>query len=656
MRALCAAMAVAVALLAGAASAAAVPPPKDLIVEGGSQTWQATAEFSLRLIPPDDRTGLAATDYRVRESAGRTVREGRFGWVNEWFYVNVPEYPDVFTAEAWYEDGAGNAGPATTAALRFDNQRPSAVEPERLPDWIGRNAFPLRVRISHPAHSPLSGIGGYAVAVDGERDGSPCAAVDLCTAAETTLHAGLDGDVFEILGLPEGTDYLHAVAVSGAGMHSATVGQETLQVDLTDPVTYLNGAPDGWADHPVTVVASASDDGAGMGEGGPWAPFTALRIDGGAPIVSAGDTATATVIPEGEHLVSYYARDAAGNVNDGAAVNGVKSHPPRTAWVRIDRTPPRVAFANSQEPADPDLIRVHIADSLSGPDSSRGWIGVRPLGSNDPFQGLPAEPGPSDELRARWRSDSLPLGEYEFEAVGYDAAGNATRTTKRADGTPMVLSNPLKTTATLHDSFQGGDLRRLVPYGHGVGLSGHLIAGLRTPVGGEPVRVVERFAAGARPGTRVSTVRTDQSGAFSVTVPPGPSRTIDLVYDGTATLSRTSGETLELRTRGRVRLGASAKSAKVGGRPVVFRGRVSAAAGTIPKGGVPVQLQFRFGHSAWSQFRTVQANRRGRFRYAYRFSDNDSRGIRFQFRAYLPARDGWPYEPAGSRPVAVRGR
>jgi hypothetical protein len=69
-----------------------------------------------------------------------------------------------------------------------------------------------------------------------------------------------------------------------------------------------------------------------------------------------------------------------------------------------------------------------------------------------------------------------------------------------------------------------------------------------------------------------------------------------------------------------------------------------------------VQLQFRLDDLAWSEFRTVQTDRRGRFRYAYRFSDDDSRGARFKFRAYAPAQESWPYEPGGSQPLIVRGR
>lgn len=88
---------------------------------------------------------------------------------------------------------------------------------------------------------------------------------------------------------------------------------------------------------------------------------------------------------------------------------------------------------------------------------------------------------------------------------------------------------------------------------------------------------------------------------------------------------------------------------------MVFRGRVAAAPGTIPPEGKSVQLQFRLPGLDWSEFRTIKTDRRGRFRYAYRFSDDDSRGARFQFRAYAPAEDNWPYEPGGSLPVLVRG-
>ncbi|HEU4393614.1 MAG TPA: hypothetical protein VFR04_08275, partial [Solirubrobacterales bacterium] len=83
--------------------------------------------------------------------------------------------------------------------------------------------------------------------------------------------------------------------------------------------------------------------------------------------------------------------------------------------------------------------------------------------------------------------------------------------------------------------------------------------------------------------------------------------------------------------------------------------KVASEGASLPADGKVVQLQFRLPGLPWREFRTVRSDRAGRFRYAYRFSDDDSRGARFQFRAYAPAQAGWPFEPAGSLPVAVLG-
>src|SRR5680860_127537 len=147
----------------------------------------------------------------------------------------------------------------------------------------------------------------------------------------------------------------------------------------------------GWTKGTARLTAQATDSDSGMEprSGGP-PPFTAIRVGGGAPAVALGGSVSTEVVAEGAHPVAYYARDAAGNLDDGAAGNGIANRVPRTAWVRIDRTPPEAGFANSQDPRDPDLVRVRITDPLSGPDPARGWIGIRPAGSNDRFERLPA--------------------------------------------------------------------------------------------------------------------------------------------------------------------------------------------------------------------------------------------------------------------------
>ncbi len=643
------------------ASANASPPrPANLQVVGGSDAWHADNRFELTWVnPPTSGPPLVATHYRIHDPEGDVLSENRIGWMSDGIAaLTLPKVPGVYGIEIWLEDAAGSQGPAASEQLRFDNVRPASIEPASIAGWIGRASFPLRVRLGHPSGlPPLSGIRGYAIAIGAAALSDPCAAPDRCAEAETTLRNGVGHDEVRIESLPQGTSYLHAVAVSGSGMKSPTSGRAVLRVDTTDPVTLLSGAPKSWTNRAVRLAASAIDSGSGMapvGDGPP--PFTAIRVDGSPAITGGGGSVTASVIEEGVHEVAYYARDAAGNVDDGGRSNGTANHQPQTTAVRIDRTPPSVAFTNSQDPTDPELLRVRIADSLAGANSSRGHISVRLAGSGDRFEPLaPARSASAGELRARWDSDAYPRGNYEFRAVSYDAAGNSAATTRRRDGSSMVLSNPLKVTTELRVLFHRQGLHRTVPYGQRVLLSGRLIGGRSTPLGGKPVRIVERFLAGAQPATHVSTAITGPDGAFSIGTTAGPSRTIAISFDGSPTLGRSAGPILELGVRSRLQLRASAAVATVGGPPLVFRGRLVAPRPAIPPTGRSVQLQFRLPGLPWAEFRTVQTDGRGRFRYAYRFSDDDSRGARFQFRAYAPAQEGWPYEPGGSHPILVRG-
>ncbi|HEY3435868.1 MAG TPA: hypothetical protein VGK41_09475, partial [Solirubrobacterales bacterium] len=172
---------------------------------------------------------------------------------------------------------------------------------------------------------------------------------------------------------------------------------------------------------------------------------------------------------------------------------------------------------------------------------------------------------------------------------------------------------------------------------------------------GQDVLVTETFAAGSRPHQRTSVVKTDRDGAFSLRLGPGPSRDVVTRFTGTSLLSRATSDAAHIEAATKVRLRSSAATARVGGRPVVFGGRVGHR-GAATVAGLPVELQFRFRGSDWSEFRTVETDARGRFRYRYRFSDDDSRGVRFQFRAHVKGREGWPYGPGTSRPVKVTGR
>ena len=106
---------------------------------------------------------------------------------------------------------------------------------------------------------------------------------------------------------------------------------------------------------------------------------------------------------------------------------------PATATVRIDGTDPSVGFARAQDPADPERIEATVADSLSGPDPSRGQIAVRRAGSDRPFRPL-ATTVARGRLSARWSSDDYPRGPMNSAPSASTAAGNSARDPRRRLG------------------------------------------------------------------------------------------------------------------------------------------------------------------------------------------------------------------------------
>jgi hypothetical protein len=648
-----AALAVLCALAPGAHAHALLLEMTDVRVTGGEDAWHAAPSFRLDWIQePGSPAVASAVVHQLYDPQGHPiggpVRDAEEEGTLESIWV--PPMPGAYTAEVWLENLDGEPGPPVTLTLRFDDTAPAPAAPQAPTGWVN-GGKPVTIEAGHPSTPlPLSGIRGYAVSVDRGDLAPPCAAVTWCSPEETDLSGGIEGDSLSLGVLPEGVNLVRVVAVSGSGVPSPVESAE-VRVDATPPLTTLEAPPMGWSNEPLRVTAVATDALSGMDPSQGGNPFTAIAVDGDLAIRTGGDRASVWVSGSGIHQLSFYGQDVAGNVADGQA--GAPA--PEQATVKIDEAPPTVAFAGSQDPAEPERIEAAITDPLSGPSGQHGSIAVRPLGSGARFEELPTsvEPG---RLVARWDSDSYPPGNYEFRAVGYDLAGNTASGTERGDGAKMVLPSPLKTPVTISAGFGSKPrAKKRVPYGRGVRYSGQLRTAAGAPVGGAEVTVTETFAAGSAPASRATVVRAKADGTFSLHLAPGPSRQVSASFAGSRTLTRASGSSASLAVRGTVRLHASTALARVGGAPVVFSGRVAQLGAEAPKGKT-VELQFRYPSADWSEFRTVKTGACGRFRYAYRFSDDDSRGVRFQFRAVVPAQDGWPYDSGASRPVIVTGR
>lgn len=599
-------------LVAGALTIAAGGP----IAAASTSDWVATNDYFISSEEvPGYANGATRAVYRLFDPQGHKIGE----WISPpspSVSVLLPPIPGVYSFEGWLEDASGTELSRRTVTLRFDNAVPPSPAPLAPEGWLP-GSKPVVLQLEQPAEPlPISGIAGYEL-----------------TLEEGGTFSGEGGSIS--LGiLPEGVHRAEVVAVSGAGVRSEK-RSVVFAVDATAPAVTLHGLPGDWVAAPVKVTAEARDSLSGMEAAGPAGPFTAIAVDDDSPTIAAGASASAWVRGSGVHVVRSFSRDAAGNVSDGAS---------QTATVKIDEAAPQVEFAAAQDPADPERIEALISDSLSGPSPSQGTIAVRPAGTRARFEPLPTQVEPG-RLVARWDSDAYAPGKYEFLATGFDVAGNSTTGGDRAHGGAMVLVNPLKEAVTLRSTLAGSRFK------------GSLRNSLGAAVAGQLVTITESFAAGSDRRQRTTAVRTSPKGAFALRLKPGPSREVQASFGGSPVLGRASGDPAQLAAATRVRFRASAASAAIGGRPVFFSGRVAAAGARGAVARLPVELQFRYqGADGWSEFRTVETDSRGRFRYAYRFSDDDSRGVRFRFRAYVKGREGWPYGPGSSRPVSVRGR
>ncbi|MBS1862038.1 MAG: hypothetical protein JSS68_10040 [Actinobacteria bacterium] len=649
-----------------------------LRVEGGN-VWHSENSFLVEWDP--NPPGTEPVQYAIRAANLNLIRGYPDQWTRESFVgaIHVPPIPGVyyFEARTWrgpHAVGDGTFGPPVYVPLYFDDVQPAPVTVAAPPSIAAGEAITARVA-PPPAPLPVSGISGYAVTFDSQPDASPCAGARHCPASAVNI-AGAGAGQVRFPAAPEGIGYVHAVAVSGSGMASRAVSTTPVVIDGSPPAVHLEGAPSDWSAVPVRVTAVAVDRLSGMDAAGPTGPVTALAVDGAPVHLVPGSSATAMVSGDGIHQLQFYGRDAVGNSGDGS----LPFAHPGTATVRIDESGPDVRLA-APDPTDPERIEATVADPLSGPDPDRGLIEFRRVGSSSRFQPLPTE-SHRGRLVARWPSDDFARGAYEFRATGYDAVGNATTSSLGAGGGRLVLQNPVKREVRLAFGFGAASLvfqrctradgsrtchrevvrpfarrpaARTLPCCHGAVVGGRLVDAAGEPLAGETVEVVEDFESGARNAERRTELTTDVDGRFSTRLVPGPSRAVTAKFAGTRRLTRVGGRQLRLRVRAAVHLRVSTARVAVGGAPVVFSGRIDHPEAPIPAVGLPVQLEFRLPGMPWTEFRTVQSDALGRFRYPYSFSDDDSDGVRFLFRAAVPATGGWPFASATSRPLAVTG-
>ena len=272
------------------------------------------------------------------------------------------------------------------------------------------------------------------------------------------------------------------------------------------------------------------------------------------------------------------------------------------------------------------------------------------------FQACP--PSVSDTID--WNTASVANGQHPVELIVEDAAQNTSViysgevTVQNAaasslgappgpgNGTPngTSASETAQLQLGLRDSITRTYARRALA------VAGRLLDGQGQPIGDATLDVLQQVVGTTTPQL-ITRTKTRSDGTFSVQVPAGPSRLIEIAYrafSSDASYATVAGikETVDAGVRLRV---SPTHTGPEG--TIVLSGTVE---GPIPPQGAIVDLLVHY-RDRWEPFRTPRTNAHGRFRVVYQFEGGVGR---FPFRAEVPGgQAGFPFGGGESRMVDV---
>jgi hypothetical protein len=462
--------------------------------------------------------------------------------------------------------------------------------------------------------------------------------------------------------LTDGTHELRVEAVDAAGNRGGAI--RTIMVDNTPParVNVLVEGGEGWRTRNGFTARWPTPPGKA-------APVTTAHYrlcstDAAPPRCTAGSrTATGidgladiSVPAPGDYALSVWLQDQAGNVDEAQASDPVR--------LRFDDQPPN-AYFEPLDDDDPTKLDVRVADPVSGVAGGviefrragwRQWHALRTSLQNG-------------RLSARFDDLELPNETYELRVRVSDHAGNERTSYVREGGAPMTLTLPLRQSSRIvlrgtkspkakrcSRTRRGRARKRcrakppkLRNSGGSALLSGVLQTTAGRPLAGAPLTVFEepRTGGGLR---KVASVRSNGSGRFGKVLPDGPSRAVQIRYDGTPLIKPTL-ETVSIRVPARSTLGASRRFLH-NGETVRLDGRL--LGGPVPDGGKLIDLQ-AFYRGTWRTFATPRSDSDGRWSFRYTF-EVTSGLVRYRFRARIRREAAYPYELGYSRVIAVTVR
>jgi hypothetical protein len=567
-------------------------------------------------------------------------------------------------------------------------------------EWIWNppgDPWPLTVAASDP-----SGVCSMSADLGGHKIPGPSAVPQTsvwqqCPEPTWTPSGGASADTRDYIAgagsLPLTIDATNMAQLATSHSETVHVDNDPVSVALTTP---NDANPSVWVNHAVTVAPTATAGPSGIGG-------TNCSVDGAA--AKAYPAGGATVNGDGVHTVSCTAW------NQAVGPQGQPNTGTSALAVHIDEAPPSISF-EPQNPADPTSLVLDAIDGESG--LAGGSVEMAPVGSSQ-WGSLPTSVAGtqlSSRFDDAGRSGPYIFKATACDNVGNCATSSERlvlplRIASDSEVSLTQIVNPVRRQVVLErvrvgwhwvTIRQGRELVRVkrgghfrtikvvkylepcttrrvrtgphrwrtersctpqvhvtrtlrVRYGRAVSIHGVCTTRQGVPLAGQPVRIFAAPDNHTGAFTPIANATTAADGSWTARVPPGPSRVIRAVTNGTATILPSSGRVTTI-VPARVRLLQVWPRHVPWGATVHLVGRL--LGGYLPPGGALVRLRIGYGSTYNTYGVEEHVAGDGRFSTVASFGPGDPSIVRtywFQI-ASLPM-GNYPYAPAASQRVPV---
>ena len=334
----------------------------------GDNGWFKQGSVQFTLSGSDAVSGVATTAYQIDGGAVQTYSSA----------VTISTQGD-HTVTYWSVDNAGNVENANTAHVKLDNVKPSTslattpLTPDGTNNWFTQ----ATVSFTLSGSDATSGVAHSYFTVDG--------------GAQTAFAGSV------AIGQGDHTVTFWSVDTAGNLEDANTTHIKVDNVKPSTSISFSPSSPDGsngWRVSATTFTLSGSDATSGIST-------TKYQIDSGAVTTYPG---SAVSVPQGQHTVSYWSVDNAGNTETAQT----------SATIKVDTTNPSTS----------------ITLAPASPNGTNGWYKTTPtftLGSSDTHSGVATSKYQIDSGTVTTypgSAVSIPDGQHTVSYWSVDNAGN----------------------------------------------------------------------------------------------------------------------------------------------------------------------------------------------------------------------------------------